>query len=72
MSSERPVEPSGGQDEPPDVLTAVRAVMVLLSDIHDRLAHPDELDDDADLALRLAAMHAAFSRLRHRLESEAP
>jgi hypothetical protein len=58
-----PTEPPGGQDGPPDVATAIRAVLGLLNDMHDRLAGGGNADADADLMLRMAAMHSALRRL---------
>jgi hypothetical protein len=57
------------EPDPVDPLTAVRAAMVLLADLHDRLAHPDDVDDDRDLLLRITALHGAFRRWRHQLEA---
>lgn len=60
-----PPEPRGGQDdEPPDVLLAVRAVIRLFDDIDQR----GGLDND--LLLRLLALRAALNRLRKHLERD--
>lgn len=59
----RPPDPPDGQDDPPDLGTALVATIRLLDDVRDRLeAHPG----DHDLALRAHATRRALARLlRH-------
>jgi hypothetical protein len=59
-----PPEPPRGQDEPPDTLTAINAVLRVFAGIVERdgLA-PDDVP-------RIAALRRALVRLRDRLEAE--
>jgi hypothetical protein len=57
------------EPDPVDPVTAVRAAMVLLADLHSRLSHPDDPHDDPDLLARIGALHSAFRRWRQQLES---
>lgn len=59
-----PAEPTGGQDDPPDTLTAVRAVLRFLADARPQLGE--------DLAGRADALAAALRRLHDHLEGETP
>lgn len=60
----RPPEPPAGQDEPPDVRTAVHATVRILDEILTRHA----LDEHPDLLLRVTALESALDRLRRNLE----
>jgi hypothetical protein len=60
----RPTEPRDGQDDGPDLRTALHATISLLADVHERLDHRA---DDHDLALRARAVRRALQRLRDRL-----
>lgn len=60
----RPPEPPDGQDDPPDVRTAIHAVVRVFDELHER--H----DLDPDLVLRIAALRSALARLRTRLDQE--
>lgn len=61
----RPPERPDGQDDPPDVLTALRATIGLLADIRDRL---ETRPNDAALVLRVVALRGALIRLRDHLD----
>lgn len=64
MTTTRPPDPPGGQDDPPDVRTAVHATLRILDEIVDR----GVLADDHELFLRVAAIRSALNRLRRHLE----
>lgn len=66
--TERPPEPPDGQDDPPDVRTAVHATVRILAVVLDRRA----LDSHPDLLLQVSALHHALARLRERLERGDP
>lgn len=57
----RPIEPPDGQDDPPDLRTALVATIELLHDVRQKL-------DDADLNLRSGALRRALIRLRDHLD----
>lgn len=63
----RPIERPDGQDDRPDVATALHATIVLLDDVRDRLAARTE---DADLLLRVIAVRSALRRLRKHMRDE--
>ena len=69
MSNQPPERPNG-QDEPPDVRTAVVAVLLFLGDVADYVdaQFPDEAT--RDLRERIGAHRRALRRLRARLEAE--
>lgn len=62
-----PPEPNGGQDEPPDVRTAVVAVLWLLSDVLEHFERHHDNDDVLALRVRVHAHRRALVRLRDRL-----
>lgn len=59
--SNRPTEPPDGQDDPPDLRTALVAAIKLLHDVGQRLS-------DEDLGLRSRALRNALIRLRDHLD----
>lgn len=62
-----PVELDGGQDDAPDVRTAVAALLILLDDL--RLFLRTHHDPGAgELLLRVEAHRSALSRLRRHLD----
>lgn len=66
-----PPEPADGQDDPPDVRTAVVATIRLLRAVHDRLGdHPGDADL-ADLRERVGALRRALVRLHAHLDEGA-
>ena len=64
MTDRAPTEPAGGQDDPPDVRTAVVATVWLLADVS---AHLADRPSDIDLLRRVQALRAALIRLRGHL-----
>lgn len=62
-----PPEPATGQDGPPDVATAVHAVIRVFREI---LAGPPDRVLDADTLNRIAALWRALERLRDHLDRE--
>ena len=67
---EPPLEPRGGQDDPPDVRTAVRAVLRLLADVSAALE--EQADPPRELLLRVYAHRSALNRLRRRMDGVDP
>lgn len=63
-----PGEPPGGQDQDPDVRTAVAALLVLLDDVRLFLRTHHDHAPAAELLLRVEAHRSALTRLRHALE----
>ena len=55
-----PPEPRNGQDDPPDLLTALRATVKLLGAVRGELAGEEKHED---LRLRAGALRAALQRL---------
>ena len=66
-SAGAPVEPATGQDGPPDVATAIRAVIRVFREILDN--SPGRALGASELN-RIAALHRALERLRDHLERE--
>lgn len=64
MVSAAPPEPADGQDGPPDVRTAVHAVIGYLRDVE------RHLDPDAAIERRRRVLLAALERLRDHLRDE--
>lgn len=64
MPPTRPSDPPDGQDDPPDLRTALVATIRLLRDVRERL---EERPEDHDLALRSHAVRRALIRLRAHL-----
>jgi hypothetical protein len=65
MTTGRPLDPPGGQDDPPDPLTAVRALIGFLDDLTGEPLGPD-------LTRRRVALRRALGRLRDHLEAGDP
>jgi hypothetical protein len=63
---EPPIEPRGGQDDPPDVRTAIHATIGLLDDVKVEFA---TRPGDRALLLRVIALRSALSRLRDHLDA---
>lgn len=63
----RPTEPPAGQDEPPDVRTAVVVMIRLLADMRKQL-EPDERHHE--LVLRGIATRRALLRLLRKIDRE--
>ena len=65
--TDTPPEPPGGQDDPPDVRTAVVAVLWLLNDVLEHFERPHNPDTAEALRVRIHAHRRALRRLRDRL-----
>lgn len=64
-----PPEPGNGQDDTPDVRTAVVAVLLMLRDVHDYLGRQFPDTETREMRERIAAHTRALARLRRRLEN---
>jgi hypothetical protein len=66
MIVDPPVEPETGQDDPPDLDTALAAFGVLLVDLEKRLRRDVRLGDGraAALLLRVVALASVLRRIR--------
>lgn len=65
--SQAPPEPPDGQDGPPDLRTALIAIVRLLDDVHTFLAQHHGDDDAGRLLLRTIAVRRGVIRLREHL-----